>query len=72
MNGWRIALLAGVVLLGAGSVQAGSSNSLMDLSADGTLLAFTNRDSGSVTVFGLRPAIRAIMSSTSRSETRKS
>src|SRR4051794_6369165 len=33
---------------------AGSSNSLMDVSADGALLACSNRDSGTVTVIDLR------------------
>src|SRR3712207_4198954 len=33
---------------------AGSSNSLMDVSADGALLACSNRDSGTVTVVDLR------------------
>ncbi|MFG0296100.1 MAG: hypothetical protein ACF8PG_09365 [Maioricimonas sp. JB045] len=36
-----------------GPVLAGSSNSLMDISTDGELLACTNRDSGSVTIVDL-------------------
>lgn len=50
---WRLALLCGLFSLSAivpDSVLAGTSNSLMDLSADGQLLACSNRDSGSVTV----------------------
>ncbi len=35
------------------SARAGSSNSLMDISADGSLLACSNRDSGTVTVVDL-------------------
>ena len=31
-------------------IRAGTSNSLMDISADGTLLACSNRDSGTVTI----------------------
>jgi len=41
--------------LSAGSVRAGTSNSLMDLSVDGELLACANRDSGTVTVFHRAP-----------------
>lgn len=40
-----------VTCLWAGLAAAGTSNSLMELSADGELLACTNRDSGTVTVF---------------------
>ena len=35
------------------SVNAGPSNSLMDISRDGTLLACSNRDSGTVTIVNL-------------------
>src|SRR5262249_33397188 len=47
--------LRGVLLLlaalgGAGRADGATANSLMDLSADGTLLACANRDSGTVTV----------------------
>jgi DNA-binding beta-propeller fold protein YncE len=41
------------ILLAPAFAFAGSSNSLMDISADGTLLACSNRDSGSVTVVDL-------------------
>jgi DNA-binding beta-propeller fold protein YncE len=53
VTAWKTALLTAVLTASANSAQAGSSNSLMDLSADGTLLACTNRDSGTVTIFGL-------------------
>ena len=42
-----------VVLLGCGTALAGTSNSLMDISADGKLLACSNRDSGTVTIVDL-------------------
>lgn len=44
-----------LLLLGtmAPSVRAGSSNSLMDLSSDGQLLACSNRDSGTVSIVDL-------------------
>ncbi len=45
--------IAGIVLLtltGSVPVWAGSSNSLLDISADGKLLACSNRDSGTVTI----------------------
>lgn len=41
------------LLLTHSLLQAGSSNSLMDISADGKILACSNRDSGSVTIVGL-------------------
>jgi len=49
-------LLPGILLLTAGfaSVQAGTSNGLMDLSTDGRLLACSNRDTGTVTVVDLQ------------------
>lgn len=43
----------GLVLAAAEAAHAGRSNSLMDLSADGRLLACSNRDSGSVTIVDL-------------------
>jgi DNA-binding beta-propeller fold protein YncE len=42
-----------LVLFGAGVVAAGDSNSLLDISRDGTLLACANRDSGTVTIVEL-------------------
>lgn len=58
MNGTHVlrrifatALLA-ILCLGS-PLQAGSSNSLMDISTDGTLLACSNRDSGTVTIVDL-------------------
>jgi len=47
-------LAAAATLLAATSVQAGRSSSLMDISADGRLLACSNRDSGTVTIIDLR------------------
>ena len=43
-----------VALLVAGRCYAGSSSSLMDISADGTLLACSNRDSGTVSIVDLK------------------
>ncbi len=47
-------LAVAAILLISASVQAGVSNSLMDLSTDGRLLACANRDSGSVTILEQR------------------
>lgn len=47
----RLSLL--VALLLSSSASAGTSNSLMDISADGKLLACSNRDSGTVTIVDL-------------------
>lgn len=47
------ALLLFVAVLSATPVKAGSSNSLMDVSTDGKLLACSNRDSGTLTVVDL-------------------
>ncbi len=59
--------LAGLTLVAfglfcLGEVQAGSSNSLMDISTDGKLLACSNRDSGSVSIVDLatRKTVREI------------
>ena len=51
----RIVLLVvvGGLLLSSGSLLAGTSNSLLDVSADGRLLACSNRDSGTVTIVDL-------------------
>lgn len=50
---WTVLVVA-AFWIGIGSLAvAGSSNSLMDLSADGKLLACSNRDSGTVTVVDL-------------------
>ena len=49
----RVIVLLGITLLMASSglsAFAGSSNSLLDISADGKLLACSNRDSGTVTI----------------------
>ncbi len=49
----RVFEITGIVLLtltGSLPVWAGSSNSLLDISADGKLLACSNRDSGTVTI----------------------
>src|SRR5262249_12911958 len=45
---WGLLLLA--ALGGSGRADGSSANSLMDLSADGTLLACANRDSGTVSI----------------------
>jgi YVTN family beta-propeller protein len=42
-----------LVLFGAGVAAAGDSNSLLDISRDGTLLACANRDSGTVSIVEL-------------------
>lgn len=47
---WTVGLLCCTV---AATAWAGSSNSLMDISDDGKLLACTNRDSGTVTIVDL-------------------
>ncbi|SFJ46204.1 c-type cytochrome [Planctomicrobium piriforme] len=46
--------LVAVVLLFAAEGMAGTSNSLMDISTDGTRLACSNRDSGTVSIVDLR------------------
>ena len=46
---WLSVTVAVSVFVGSNPAQAGSSNSLMDISADGSLLACSNRDSGTVT-----------------------
>lgn len=43
-----------LILSVASAAAAGTSNSLMDLSADGTLLVCSNRDSGTVTIVDLQ------------------
>ncbi|MFG0332120.1 MAG: beta-propeller fold lactonase family protein, partial [Maioricimonas sp. JB049] len=47
-------MLTAAILVACGSAPAGTSNSLMDISADGTLLACSNRDSGTVTIVDLK------------------
>ena len=47
---WRFVCL---MLMWCGQLMAGHSNSLMDISGDGKLLACSNRDSGSVTFVDL-------------------
>jgi len=47
-------LVCAVLVLSGMNALAGSSNSLMDLSADGRWLACSNRDSGTVTLVDLR------------------
>ncbi|MGE5194011.1 MAG: beta-propeller fold lactonase family protein [Deltaproteobacteria bacterium] len=46
-------LAAGLLIAAASAVQAGSSNSLIDVSADGALLATANRDNGTVSIVDL-------------------
>ena len=57
---WRGICLAAIIFTLAGGLEglsskllAGDSNSLMDISADGKLLACSNRDSGTVTIVDL-------------------
>lgn len=54
--GFCFSLFTSLLLASAG-VEAGTSNSLMDLSTDGALLACSNRDSGTVTIIEL-PALK--------------
>ncbi|MFL2869242.1 MAG: beta-propeller fold lactonase family protein [Pirellulaceae bacterium] len=49
----HIFLLAGFALFACSSAFAGVSNSLMDISTDGSLLICSNRDSGTMTVLDL-------------------
>ncbi len=46
----HIIIAAGFLALFAGMARGGSSNSLLDVSADGKLLLAANRDNGTVTV----------------------
>ncbi len=50
---WFGAFLAAAFFGAATTAMAGSSNSLLDISADGKLLACSNRDSGTVTIVDL-------------------
>lgn len=50
---WLSVAVAVLALAGSNAAQAGSSNSLMDISSDGALLACSNRDSGTVTLVDL-------------------
>ncbi|MBX3443921.1 MAG: hypothetical protein KF774_16050 [Planctomyces sp.] len=43
--------LLALAILAGGRAQAGMSNSLLDISADGSLFACSNRDSGTVSIF---------------------
>ncbi|MBL4885398.1 MAG: hypothetical protein JKY95_12795, partial [Planctomycetaceae bacterium] len=49
-----IAAMVMIVIVPAISTNAGQSNSLLDISEDGKLLACSNRDSGSVTIVDLK------------------
>jgi YVTN family beta-propeller protein len=49
----RLVLLGAVLLSTAHAVHAGSSNSLIDISTDGALLATANRDNGTVSIVDL-------------------
>ena len=49
----RFALVASCTILATPTPAATSSNSLMDISADGSVLACSNRDSGTVTIVDL-------------------
>lgn len=59
--GFHFAVLLATVL-SAATARGGLSNSLMDISADGRLLACSNRDSGTVTIvdLGTNQAVREI------------
>ena len=48
-----VATLAGLLLVSTQFAEAGRSSSLLDISADGKLLACSNRDSGTVTIVDL-------------------
>jgi len=50
---FRGILFVGALLLTAAGLHAGNSNSLIDISADGSLLATANRDNGSVSIVDL-------------------
>ena len=54
LNKTRCLLLMVACVSSASILPADHSNSLMDISADGTLLACSNRDSGSVTIVDLK------------------
>src|SRR6266567_6068732 len=45
---FRIALIVFTALCGLGVARGGTANSLLDISADGKLIACANRDAGSV------------------------
>ena len=49
----RLLTFVCLTLVVVGQAVAGSSNSLLDVSADGRLLACSNRDSGTVTIVDL-------------------
>ena len=53
-RGLLLAVFLAVHCAGQAAALAGSSNSLMDVSADGALLACSNRDSGTVTLVDLK------------------
>ncbi|MCH2611772.1 MAG: beta-propeller fold lactonase family protein [Pirellulales bacterium] len=54
MKSSHVLLFVGILLSSWSSSFAGISNSLMDISADGTLLICSNRDSGTATVVDLK------------------
>ena len=54
MKSSHVLLFVGILLYSWSSSFAGISNSLMDISADGTLLICSNRDSGTATVVDLK------------------
>lgn len=53
-NAFRLILLAAVLMFISVETRAGTSNSLLDISADGKLLACSNRDSGTLTIIDLQ------------------
>jgi len=50
---FRMILAAGLLLFAGSTLHAGTSNSLIDISSDGALLATANRDNGSVSIVDL-------------------
>ena len=56
LNRFLQGLACTIVIVAGGAVHAGSSNSLLDISSDGLLLASANRDNGSVSIVDLASA----------------
>ena len=56
----RVGLIVFAALAICGSASAGTSNSLMDVSADGKLLACSNLDSGTVTIIDVARRTKTI------------
>ena len=56
LRGWRLSavVLASALSVAPGAAAGTSASGLMDISADGQLLACSNRDSGTVTIVDLK------------------